>query len=168
MAKGFFLKLAATNMKKNQKTYIPYLLTCVMTVAMFYIIKSLSLNPGLEKMFGGDNMSYFMFLGSYIVGIFAFIFLFYTNSFLVKRRKKEFGVFNILGMEKKHLVRVLGWENIYVTGISLGLGLLIGIALDKIMFLIIVRAVGMTVPLGFLFLSGQSGQRCFYLLLFSC
>lgn len=155
MAKGFFLKLAASNIKKNEKTYIPYLLTCIITVAMFYIIKSLSLNPGLEKMAGGEHVSYFMFLGSYVIAVFAFIFLFYTNSFLVKRRKKEFGVFNILGMEKKHLIKVIGWENIYVTAISVGAGLLLGIALDKIMFLVLMKLISADVPLGF-FISVRS------------
>ena len=155
MAGGFFIKLAASNIKKNKRTYIPYLLTCMVTVAIYYIIKSLSLNPGLEKMLGADHMSYLMLLGSYVAGAFAFVFLFYTNSFLVKRRKKEFGVFNILGMEKKHLIRVLGWENVYVTGISLGLGLLIGILLDKVMFLIIIKAIGVGIPLGF-FISAKA------------
>ncbi|MCI8377588.1 MAG: ABC transporter permease [Lachnospiraceae bacterium] len=155
MAGGFFIKLAASNIKKNKRTYIPYLLTCMVTVAIYYIIKSLSLNPGLEKMLGADHMSYLMLLGSYVAGAFAFVFLFYTNSFLVKRRKKEFGVFNILGMEKKHLIRVLGWENVYVTGISLGFGLLIGILLDKVMFLIIIKAIGVGIPLGF-FISAKA------------
>ena len=119
MNNGFFPKLAASNIKKNGRSYIPYILTCIMTVAMFYIVKSLSLNPGLEKMIGADTLSYIMFMGSIIVAMFAFIFLFYTNSFLVKRRKKEFGVFNILGMEKLHLAKTLAWENLYITVISL-------------------------------------------------
>lgn len=89
MSSGFFAKLALSNIKKNRNTYIPYIVTCIMTVAMFYIVKSLSLNPGLEEMLGGDELSYIMMLGSIIVGMFAFIFLFYTNSFLMKRRKKN-------------------------------------------------------------------------------
>ena len=133
MKKRFFLKLAAENIKKNGKTYIPYMLTCILTVAMFYIVKSLSLNPGLENMLGGNFLHTTMGLGSGVVSVFAFIFLFYTNSFLVKQRKKEFGVFNILGMERRHLARVVGWETVYVTLIALGLGLLLGVALDKVM-----------------------------------
>ena len=122
MKRGFFLKLAAGNIKKNSRTYIPYILTCIMTVAMFYIVKSLSLNPGLENMLGGNFLNTTMGLGSGVVAIFSFIFLFYTNSFLVKQRKKEFGVFNILGMERRHIARVVGWETVYVTLISLGAG----------------------------------------------
>lgn len=149
MNNGFFPKLAASNIKKNSKTYIPYILSCVMTVAMFYIVKSLSMNPGLEKLIGGDTLTYTMFLGSIIVGFFACIFLFYTNSFLIKRRKKEFGVFNILGMEKSHLAKTIAWENLYVTIISIIGGIILGIALDKAMYLLILQVIGADIPLGF-------------------
>lgn len=149
MSKSFFPKLAVSNIKKNGKTYIPYILTCILTIAMFYIVKSLSMNPGLEKMVGADTLVYIMFLGSWVVAIFSFVFLFYTNSFLVKRRKKEFGVFNILGMEKKHLSKVLGWETVYVAALSLAAGLLAGIALDKVMFLLITKMLGGEIVLGF-------------------
>ena len=114
MSKGFFPRLAAGNIRKNSKTYIPYILTCVITIAVFYIVKSLSLNPGLEKMVGAQILMYTMSLGSWVTALFALLFLFYTNSFLIKRRKKEFGVFNILGMEKRHLAKTMAWESIYV------------------------------------------------------
>lgn len=155
MKRGFFLKLAAGNIKKNGKTYIPYILTCIVTVAMFYIVKSLSLNPGLENMLGGNFLNTTMGLGSGVVAIFSFIFLFYTNSFLVKQRKKEFGVFNILGMERRHIARVVGWETVYVTLISLAAGLGLGLALDKVMFLVVARIIGAEVPLGF-FVSAEA------------
>lgn len=96
-----------------------------------------------------------MGLGSGVVAIFSFIFLFYTNSFLVKQRKKEFGVFNILGMERRHIARVVGWETVYVTLISLAAGLGLGLALDKVMFLVVARIIGAEVPLGF-FVSAEA------------
>lgn len=151
MTKGFYLKLAASNIKKNYKTYVPYILTCIITVAMFYIMKSLSLNPDLEQLMGGQHVSYTLYLGSWIVGLFALIFLFYTNSFLIKRRKKEFGVFNILGMEKRHLAIVLGWETVYVLLIALAAGLGLGLALDKMMFLLVAKLMNQKTPLGFYF-----------------
>lgn len=151
MSRGFYLKLAASNIRKNNKTYVPYILTCIMTVAMFYIMKSLSLNPDLEGLMGGQHVSYTLYLGSRIVGLFALIFLFYTNSFLIKRRKKEFGVFNILGMEKRHLAIVLAWETVYVLLLALAVGLGLGLAMDKMMFLIVARLVGGQIPLGFFF-----------------
>ena len=107
MSKFFYFKLAITNIKKNAKTYIPYMITSIMTICMFYIICSLSNNPDLSKVSGTDSMVTVLFLGTIICGIFATIFLFYTNSFLMKRRKKEFGLYNILGMEKKHISRVV-------------------------------------------------------------
>ncbi len=154
MSRGYFQKLALGNIRKNGKIYFPYILTCVLTVAMYYIVKSLSRNPGLAQMAGADILSYIMELGSNIIAFFSTVFLFYTNSFLMKRRKKEFGVFNILGMEKKHISSVLLWEVLYVTFISLGAGLLIGVALDKIMFLLITRILGGEITLGF-FVSGK-------------
>lgn len=149
MSRSFFPRLAADNIKKNSKAYIPYILTCILTVTLYYIVRSLSLNPGLEKMAGDNIMSATLYLGSWIVALFAFIFLFYTNSFLVKRRKKEFGIFNILGMEKRHLAVVLGWETLYAAILSLAVGLLGGIALDKAMFLVINRVIGGEIILGF-------------------
>lgn len=149
MSKGFYTKLAADNIKKNAKTYIPYIITCIITAAMFYIINSLSNNEKIHDIYGGETILITLGFGKYIVGIFAFIFLFYTNSFLMKRRKKEFGIFNILGMEKRHLSKVLMLENIYVVLISLALGIVIGIALDKIMFLLITKMLGAEYSLGF-------------------
>lgn len=155
MNSRFFPKLAASNIKKNSKTYIPYILSCVMTVAMFYIVKSLSYNPGLEKMIGADTMITMMSMCSVIIAIFAVIFLFYTNSFLIKRRKKEFGVFNILGMEKAHIAKTIAWESFYITLISIAGGLVVGIALDKAMFLLIAQVLKEKISLGF-FISGTA------------
>lgn len=155
MKAGFYPKLAAGNIKKNGKTYIPYILTCILTVAMFYMIRSLTINPGLKEMKGGEMVASILAFGSCVIASFAAIFLFYTNSFLVKRRKKEFAVFNILGMEKRHLFLVLAWESVYVLLISLTVGLLIGIALDKAMFLLITRLMGADIVLGF-FISAET------------
>jgi putative ABC transport system permease protein len=149
MKRGLYAKLAVSNIRKNGKTYIPYIITCIITVMMFYMIKSLSLNPGIEKMIGADTISYIMGFGANVITLFSFIFLFYTNSFLIKQRKKEFGLFNILGMEKKHLAKVLLLETLIIALISLGSGLVFGIALDKVMFLLISKVIGGSVTLGF-------------------
>lgn len=155
MNKVFYPKLAASGLNKNRRLYIPYLLTCMFTVAMFYIVKSLSLNPGLSDMVGDTTMTFTMDFGCVVIGLFALIFLFYTNSFLMKQRKKEFGLFHILGMEKHHLYHLLAWENLYATIVTLATGLLVGIALDKAMFLLVSRMVGGKIPLGF-FLSKRA------------
>lgn len=149
MNKFFYPKLAATNLKKNNKTYVPYIITCICTVMMFYMMYTLSVNDGLDKMKGGDSLKILLNLGNYVIGIFAVIFLTYTNSFLIKRRKKEFGLFNILGMEKRHLSIIMFYETIYVSVISLIIGILGGIALSKIMFLILLKILDFQVQMGF-------------------
>jgi len=149
MSRFFYAKLAAINLKKNAQTYLPYILTCIGTVMMYYIMVFLSENEGLGKMTGGSEVQMILNLGCYVIAIFAAIFLFYTHSFLVKRRKKEFGLFNILGMEKKHIARVLAFETLYVAGISLGAGLLGGILLSKLIFMVLLKILNFEVPLGF-------------------
>ncbi len=156
MKLGFYLKLALNNLRKNGQTYIPYILTCVLTVMMYYMMKSLSLNPGISNLQGAGYVAYMLGLGSRVIAVFALIFLVYTNSFLMKRRKKEFGLYLILGMEKRHLSFVLLLETVMVYLMSALAGLGLGIALDKLMFLVILRFIGETaVPLGF-FISGRA------------
>ena len=149
MSRGFYWKIAVSNIKNNRKTYIPYMLTCILTIAMFYMILSLAGNAGLEKLMGSMTVVLTLRLGCIVTGIFAAIFLFYTNSFLIKRRKKEFGLFNILGMEKRHLGRVIACETFCILVFSLALGLGIGMLGDKLMFLILVNLFNGEIPLGF-------------------
>lgn len=151
MSRTFFAKMAVSNIKKNRQSYIPYILSCVVTTAMFYLVRSLCRNPEMKNMIGADTLLTLMSMCSALVALFAVIFLFYTNSFLVKRRQKEFAVFNILGMEKGHLVRMMAWETLDVFLLSLAGGLIIGIALDKAMFLLITRLLGAEIRLGFHF-----------------
>ena len=132
MNKVFYPRIAMINLRNNGRTYVPYLLTCILSTAMFYVICSLSLNPDLDTMLGGGYMRTLLQMGTWIVGFFVIIFLFYTNSFLMKRRKKEFGLFNILGMGKNHIAVILLWECLIILGISLVCGLFFGIALSKL------------------------------------
>ncbi len=149
MTNFFYARLAASNIKKNGQIYFPYIITCIITIAFYFIMKSLSLNDGLDSLYGGGTIRQTLGLGCNVVMIFAVIFLFYTNSFLMKRREKEFGLFHILGMEKKHLMRVTGMETFYIAILGLGFGFLFGIVLDKVMFLLILRVLGREVSLGF-------------------
>ncbi len=155
MRKGIYVRLAADNIRKNAQTYVPYILTCILTTAMLYIICSLSLNEGLEHMSGSAALQSILSLGVWVTRIFGFVFLFYTNSFLIKRRRKEFGLFNILGMEKRHLAKMLLLETAYTAVISLVVGLCGGILLDKLLFLTLVKMIGGNVQLGF-YVSEQS------------
>lgn len=146
---SIYPKLALTNIRKNARTYIPYIITCILTISMYYIMKSLSMNDGLSGVQGGDAIQELLNLGNYIIAFFSCIFLFYTNSFLMKNRKKEFGLFNILGMEKKHIAKVIGYESFFVALISFAGGLGVGILLDKLMYLILLKLINAEITLGF-------------------
>ncbi|WP_050642591.1 MULTISPECIES: ABC transporter permease [Clostridia] len=145
----FYPKLALTNLKKNGKTYIPYLLTCVLTVMMFYVMNAISRNTGLDQMQGADTLRLVLRWAVTITGIFSVVFLFYTNSFLVKQRKKEFGLYQVLGMDKGNLTKMMAWESILTTLISILLGLVLGVLLGKLMFLILLKMIHFEVPLKF-------------------
>ena len=129
MRKMYYPRLALDNIKKNARAYVPYMLTCVVTVAMYYIIVSLSKNEGIDRMSGSDFLRVMLGLGGWVTAIFAVIILFYTNSFLMKNRKKEFGLYNILGMEKRHISRVVALETLYTAILSLAAGLALGLTL---------------------------------------
>lgn len=122
---------------------------------MYYMVSSLSMNPNMMNMIGGDVMQQILSLGIYVITVFAVIFLFYTNSFLIKRRKREFGLFNILGMEKKHLSIVIALESMIVFLVSMVLGIGIGILLDKAFYLLIAKMLKASIALGF-YISYQS------------
>lgn len=141
MRKGFYWKLAAGNIRKNRKIYYPYLLTAVLTAMMLYMISSLSSNQSL----GSGNLLITLQLGKLVTTLFAVIFLFYTNSFLMKRRKKEFGLLNILGMGKKHIALVIFCETLILLLVSLVLGIGLGILFDKLMFLLLMKLLGAAV-----------------------
>lgn len=145
MRKGFFPRLALSGIRKNRSIYYPYILTAVLTTAMMYIIGSLQ---NVTTDYSG-TLAFSLQLGIVVTSIFSVIFLFYTNSFLMRRRKKEFGLYNILGMEKRHLTRLILWETVLMLLISLLLGLAAGILLDKLMHLLLSHLVGQAVSLTF-------------------
>ena len=123
MGKGFTLKLAWNNIKQNRKFYLPYVLASVGIIMMFYIMCYLAFNKGLASLAGAEYISFIMVLGCVIIGIFSIIFIFYINSFLMKRRNKEIGLYNILGMEKKHIGKILFTENLITSLFSIVAGL---------------------------------------------
>ena len=139
MKRGLYIKLAWTGMMKNKKMYIPYALTCIGMVMMFYIISFLSYNQTVGEIPGGTTMQMILVLGSGVIGVFSVIFLFYTNSFLMRRRKKEFGLYNILGMGKWNLGRILIWECLIIAGLSFVLGIGSGILFSKLGELLMIR-----------------------------
>ena len=141
MRAGFYPKLAWNGITKNKRFYLPYILTCVGMVSMFYIVSFLSTSPLLLYMPGSETVSSTLNLGSWVIGAFSLLFLFYTNSFLMKRRKKEFGLYNILGMGKWNIGRILFWETIITVLISFVCGAVFGIALSKLAELCLVNVI---------------------------
>lgn len=141
MHKFFYSKLAIINMKKNAKFYFPYLITSIGTVAMFYIMTMIATHPSLDQMPGADILRSLMVMGSVIIGIFASNLIFYTNKFLMRRRHKEIGLYNILGMEKRHIARILFHEAFFSLIISLVFGILGGILLGRLMMLVLTKVV---------------------------
>ena len=155
MRNGLYPKLAAQGMKQNRRFFLPYLLALAGLTAAFYVMSALCADPGVLEMRGFEYVMVMMQIGMFVAGILSAVLLLYINSFLMKRRKKEFGLFNILGMERRHLARVAGWETVYVTLAGLFLGVMLGMALDKAMFLVMLRITGREVALGF-FVSGKA------------
>lgn len=149
MRKGFYFKLALSNIRKNAQTYVPYLLTGIASVMMYYIICSLSKNEDFMSMKGGAQMNWILQTGTVVVGFFAFIFLFYTNSFLIKRRKKELGLYNILGMEKRHIFKVLTYETLMIAVVAITLGIVGGLLFSKLVFLGMLRILSLQATFGF-------------------
>ncbi len=130
---GLYPKLAFEGIKKNKRLYIPYILTCVGMIIMYYIIIFIQTDKAIANLpLGASGVVMVLELGGWVVAFFSLLFLFYTNSFLMRRRKKEFGLYNILGMGKFNLARIIFWETVIIAVISLVTGLAIGIALAKL------------------------------------
>jgi len=149
MRKGLFPSLAWQNIRKNSKFYLPYILTVIGTVAGFYIVNAIASDEGVLRLRGAAYVKLMMFLGIIIIGIFSVIFLLYTNSFLMKRRKKELALYNMLGMEKRHIAGILCYESLYVALIGIAGGLLCGILLHKLVTLALFKLLRFDVPFGF-------------------
>lgn len=141
MRTGLYSRLAIEGMRKNKRLYLPYLVTCVMVTTMFYVLTFLAQDRLLASMPGGGTTAIIMMLGSFVMAVFAVIFLFYTQSFLVRRRKKEFGLYNVLGMNKQGLGKILLRETVMTGILTLVLGLGAGIALSKMAELGLMRFI---------------------------
>ena len=147
--RGFYLRLAGRSLRLNGKFYLPYLLSGMVTAAMFYDILFLNMNRGIYRMQGVNAVRGLLGFGAIVVAVFSFALLCYTNSFLLKRRQKELGLYNILGMEKRHMARLLFWETVYSALLSVLGGLLLGILLSKLLLLLLCAAIGLDAPFGF-------------------
>lgn len=145
MTKSFYPRIAASNLMKNGKFYLPYILTVIFSSAVFYIVLAMA---GIPL---GDELRYnylanYMSMGSVILGLFIIVFLNYTNSFLMKRRNKELGLYNVLGMGKGNIAKVLFFESLYTWLIGTGLGLILGILLLKLVLMMAGKIINFNAP----------------------
>ena len=145
MKTGLYARLAWTGMVKNRRLYLPYLLSCTGMVLMFYILLGLSGSPMLAHMSGGGSSAIILRLGTVVIAVFSLLFLFYTHSFLIRRREREFGLYNVLGMGKGNIVRILLWETVITFAVTVLAGLILGVVLYKLAELGLVRLLRDTV-----------------------
>ena len=150
-----YIKLMATNIKNGKKFYLPYILSGIIIVTLFYNILAIYYNDGLSNMTGGRDVKMIMSFGSKVIGIFSFIFIFYTNSFIIKRRKKDIGIYNILGMEKRHIARELFAETMVIAIVVIVCGIATGIIFDKFLMMFLYKLLGFETSIKFV-ISGRA------------
>lgn len=156
MNTGFYSKIAVSNIKKNYRFYIPHILTGAGLLGCFYIVLTLTLDQRLTNIRGGAYISLFMGIGTAVMALLSAILILYTNSFLMKQRKREFGLYNILGMEKRHVAKVIFHEMLISSCISVALGLVTGILFYKLSSLLICRLLATDIILGFYFITPKT------------
>ncbi|MDE5823833.1 MAG: ABC transporter permease [Lachnospiraceae bacterium] len=144
-----YYRLAVINLKNNRQFYLPYILVGMVSAMMFYIMRTIQGSDSINAMRGAGTLKIMLFMGVIIVGACVCIFLFYTNSFVMKRRKKELGVYNILGMEKKHIAKVLAWEAFILYAVSVCGGLAFGIVFNKLVTMFLCRLTGLSESIPF-------------------
>ena len=142
MKSGLYLKLSVNGIKKNKKLYLPYLITCICMVMMFYLIDYLAVSPQFAQIKGGDTMQMILGFGSGVIAIFSLILLYYTNSFLIRRRQREFGLYHILGMGKIDLVKIMVFENLLISVVTIAGGIVGGILFSKLGELLAAKILG--------------------------
>lgn len=135
-------RLAALGISKNRRLYFPYILTCIGSVMMLYIIHSLSYSPSIAVMRGGTSLEFILSLGKFVIAVFSLLFLSYTGSFLAKRRNREFGLYNILGMNKRDISRIVFCETLFTAVLGLVGGMFFGILFSKFAELGLANMIG--------------------------
>ena len=156
MKTGFFLKLARSNISKNRRFFLPRILSEAGLLCVFYIVFTLRTDERILQLRGGQYIEVFMSIGTAVMMLLSVILLFYINSFLMKQRKREFGVYNILGLEKRHICRVLFHETALSSLASVVLGLAMGTLFYKLCSLLICQLLNAEIILGFYFINARS------------
>ncbi len=138
---NLYTKLAFTSIRKNKEFYAPYMISAAIMIALFFIVTSLAFDPYIQSVHGGTTLATLLVLGIPVLGVLSIFFLFYLSSFIMKRRKKELGLYSILGMEKKHMIAVVSRENFIVAVSSIVLGNVLGLVFYKVSQLILLKII---------------------------
>ena len=149
MRKNLYPRLALSNLRKHRKLNLPFLLAAACAVMMFYILLALHWDPAILRMDYGYDVCVMMTLGCVVIGVFSLLLLFYTSSLLMKQRRREFGLYNVLGMEKRHIARLLLWETLFMALAAIGAGILCGVLFSKLMQLLLLRLIGLHADFSF-------------------
>ena len=144
---GLCFRLALTNLKKNRRLYYPYAIMTIVSTAISYIFASLAFHPDLGQVKGANGVTQVLGFGMIVVMLAVAIMVLYANSFVMKQRSKEFGVYSILGLEKKHLLLMTFLENVVYSTSTILTGLLLGLALDKLFYALLLKTMQMPVVL---------------------
>ncbi|MFI3150833.1 FtsX-like permease family protein [Streptococcus suis] len=144
---GLTFRLGLTNLKKNRRLYFPYALMTILSTAIAYIFASLAFHPDLGQVKGANGVIQVLGFGMIVVMLAVAIMVLYANSFVMKQRSKEFGVYSILGLEKKHLLLMTFLENLVFSASTILSGLLLGLAMDKLFYALLLKAMQMPVVL---------------------
>lgn len=153
----FYLHFAFDNLRKNKRIYVPFILSSAGILGMLYIIASLAMNETLTNTLYGQYIMAFLDMGRDLTLFFALIFIFYTNSFVIKRRRSELGLYNILGLGKGHIIHVVFWENMICFAASLFIGLAFGFIFERISFMVLLKILAVEVAFGAMFSPGAFG-----------
>ena len=142
MKLSLYARLAAQNIRKSRRLYVPYLLSGVCMVMIFYVLSALTGDRALLSMSGGAQMALLLSLGVVVMALFSTLFLLYTSSFLMKQRGRELSLYNMLGMSKRHIVRIVFFETLFCAGLCIGAGLALGVLTSKAFQLSLMRLMG--------------------------
>lgn len=164
---GFFPRLALVNLVRNRRYYGPYLLSGIGTAAMYYILRYLTVSDIVASVRGAGYLQSLMGLGCIVVAIFSAVLLLYANSFVMKRRQRELGLYHILGLEKRHIAHVMLWETLLCAAVVILGGILVGVGLSKLILLVLLKLSRIPVQFGFE-VSGQGMWHtlCLFAVLF--
>ena len=161
--RNFYIRLAISNITKNKPVYCPFFLTNVLSVMVFFVMASIQKQEIIATLPGSYIFIQFLKIGVILTGLFAGVFLLYTNQLLIRQRKKELGLYSIFGLEKKHITRILCYENLLLTAAGLVMGTILGMCLGKMFFLILLKLLHLDSGLTFQFSTAALTQTvvCF-------